>query len=115
MVGERSFEQFEEVAAELNPLMAAPLARLLCQANERLVDAARSHLADLGQPSALDGWSRLMVLAHLRYVASAMRRITTAALVGRSEPMYPGGRAKLRPTTIVPAGGESAEALLASI
>jgi hypothetical protein len=51
----------------------------------------------------------------LRYVASAMRRITTAALVGRSEPMYPGGRANLRPKTIVPAAGESAEALVASL
>ena len=115
MVGDRGDTKLEEVAAELDPLMAAPLAQLLCQANERLVDAARIHLADLGQPSALDGWSRLMVLAHLRYVASAMRRITTAALVGRSEPMYPGGRANVRPKTIVPAVGESAEALVASL
>jgi hypothetical protein len=56
-----------------------------------------------------------MVLAHLRYVASAMRRMTEGALAGRSEPMYPGGRAGLRPHTIVPAAGESAEALVASL
>jgi hypothetical protein len=115
VVGDRGDTQLEEVAAELNPLMAAPLTRLLCQANQRLVDAARDHIAALDQPSALDGWSRLMVLAHLRYVASAMRRITTAALVGRSEPMYPGGRANLRPKTIVPATGESADALVSSL
>jgi hypothetical protein len=115
VVGKRRFEQLEEVAAELNPMMAAPLTRLLRQANGRLVDAARDHVAELDQPSALDGWSRLMVLAHLRYVAKAMRRITTAALIGRSEPMYPGGRANLRPKTIVPAVGESAEALVASL
>ena len=115
MVGKRRFEQLEEVAVELDPFMAAPMTRLLCLANERLVDEARDHVAELDQPSALDGWSRLMVLAHLRYVASAMRRISTAALVGRSEPMYPGGRANLRPKTIVPAAGESAEALVASL
>ncbi|HUP72337.1 MAG TPA: maleylpyruvate isomerase N-terminal domain-containing protein [Acidimicrobiales bacterium] len=71
--------------------------------------------AELDRPSALEGWSRLMVLAHLRYVASAMRRMTEGALAGRSEPMYPGGRANLRPHTIVAAAGESAVALVASL
>lgn len=115
MVGDRGDTRLEEVAAELNPVMAAALVDLLREANARVVSAARHHVAELDAPSMLAGWSRLMVLAHLRYVASAMRRITTAALVGRSESMYPGGRANLRPKTIVPAVGESAEALVASL
>lgn len=41
------------------------------------------------------------VLAHLRYVAEAMNRMTEAALSGRREDMYPGGRENDRPATLL--------------
>lgn len=115
MVGDGGGTRLQAVAAELDLAIAAPLVQLLRQANERVVSAARVHVAHLDHPSKLDGWSRLMVLAHMRYVASAMRRMTEGALVGRSEAMYPGGRATLRPRTIVPSAGETVDALVASL
>jgi uncharacterized protein (TIGR03083 family) len=53
------------------------------------VDAADA--AELAEPSRLDGWSRLTVLAHLRYGALASARLTDDALAGRPAAFYPGG------------------------
>jgi uncharacterized protein (TIGR03083 family) len=87
----------------------------LDQATSRLVATIRENSGRLDEPSDLPGWSRTTVLAHLRYVAEAMCRITDAALVGRREDMYPGGRDHDRPRTLVLRDGESVEQLVDSV
>lgn len=80
-----------------------------------LLDAveAASEDALLG-PSLLTGWSRLTIVAHLRYVAAASRQMTHDALAGRATAMYPHGRAR-RPATLAPAAGESVADVVASL
>ena len=58
-------------------------------------------------PSLLPGWSRLTVLCHLRYGASALLRMTAEALAGEPTSYYPEGRAAQRPGTLGPQAGES--------
>src|SRR5436190_10787861 len=84
-------------------------------ATERLLAAVESASeTELLEPSALPGWSRLTIVAHVRYVAAASRRLTEAALAGRSGAMYPGGRGH-RPATLVPEPDESIGRLVASL
>jgi maleylpyruvate isomerase len=84
-------------------------------ATAALLDAVETASpTELLGPSSLPGWSRLTILAHLRYVAAASRRMTAAALAGRSGAMYPGGRGH-RPATLEPTAGESASAVVASL
>lgn len=94
---------------------AGPLLDALDHATARLVAAVREQLHLLDGPSLLPDWSRVTVLAHLRYVAEAMSRITAAALSGRREDMYPGGRDRDRPGTLVPRAGETVESLVESL
>lgn len=54
----------------------------------------------LEQPSALEGWSRLALVCHLRYGAQATRQMTVAGLSGRAASFYPAEQqraATLRP------------------
>ena len=57
-------------------------------------------------PSLLPGWSRLTVICHLRYGASAMLRMTRDALSGQETSYYPLGRSRQRPATLQPAPHE---------
>jgi uncharacterized protein (TIGR03083 family) len=69
--------------------------------------------AAFDRPSHLPGWSRLTIVCHLRYGATALIRMTSDALAGRETSYYPGGRAAHRPTTLAPAAGEQPEDVLA--
>ena len=44
---------------------------------------------ELAEPSALPGWTRRHVLAHVGYNARALRRLTAWARTGEPQPMYP--------------------------
>jgi uncharacterized protein (TIGR03083 family) len=81
-----------------------------------LVDSVR-HLGieQLGAPSALDGWSRLTILCHLRYGASALARMTRDTLAGEKTSYYPDGRSRQRSGTLVPANGEAADDVIDSL
>jgi maleylpyruvate isomerase len=63
--------------------------------------------AALSAPSRLPGWSRLTIVCHLRFGAVTLRRMTADALAGRPTAFYPDGREAQRPSTLVPAPGES--------
>ena len=92
-----------------------PALDALSRSTRAVVDAAASWTAaEVEQPAELPGWTRLTVLAHLRYVAAQMTRMTIAAQAGRSLNMYPDGRDRMRPATLVLAPGESIAQLLAS-
>jgi uncharacterized protein (TIGR03083 family) len=60
----------------------------------------------LEEPSSLPGWTRLTIACHLRYGASASRRMTIDARAGRPTSFYPAGRSLERPGTLVPGEGE---------
>jgi uncharacterized protein (TIGR03083 family) len=77
-------------------------------------------LHDLGveellAPSELPSWSRLTIVCHLRYGASALLRMTRDALAGRPTSYYPHGRAEQRPSTLVPRRGEESEMVVSSL
>ena len=72
------------------------LERLLCQVAEM----------DLSAPSLLPGWSRLTITCHLRFGAEANHSMTLATLDGKDASFYPEGRARQRPSTLVPRGNE---------
>jgi uncharacterized protein (TIGR03083 family) len=63
-------------------------------------------------PSQLPEWSRLTIVCHLRYGATALLRMTSDTLAGRETSYYPGGRATRRPATLAPAPGERPEDVL---
>lgn len=63
---------------------------------------------ELDAPSELPGWNRLTIVCHLRYGASALLRMTRAALGGRETSYYPEGRDRQRPATLRPAPNEAA-------
>jgi uncharacterized protein (TIGR03083 family) len=63
-------------------------------------------------PSRLPGWSRLTIVCHLRYGATALLRMTSDTLAGRETSYYPERRATQRPTTLAPAPGERPENVL---
>ena len=65
--------------------------------------------------SELPDWSRLSIICHLRYGASALRRMTHDTLAGRSTSYYPDGRAKQRPVTLRPRPGESSTEVVAGL
>jgi uncharacterized protein (TIGR03083 family) len=67
------------------------------------------------EPSALPEWSRLTVVCHLRYGATALLRITRDTLAGKPTAYYPGGRATQRPSTLEPAPGEHAPEVVSSL
>jgi maleylpyruvate isomerase len=94
---------------------AGPVLDALDRATARLTTVVARHVRVLDAPSSLPGWSRVTVLAHLRYVAEAMSRITDAAVAGRAEDMYPGGRDQVRPGTLVRRAGETVEQLVDSL
>jgi uncharacterized protein (TIGR03083 family) len=52
----------------------------------------------LASPSALDGWTRAEVVAHVAYGAKAAQRCTRAAVEGIHVPFYPGGDEERRRT-----------------
>ena len=62
--------------------------------------------AELEGPSELPGWSRLTIVCHLRYGTHALRRMTLDAVARRETAYYPQGRARQRPTTLLPALNE---------
>ena len=62
--------------------------------------------AGLEGPSELPGWTRLTIVCHLRYGTRALRRMTLDAVAGRETSYYPQGRARQRPTTLLPAPHE---------
>ncbi len=106
--------QVRALPTDLPGSSAGPVLNALDRATAHLTAIVRDHVRLLPEPSALPGWSRVTVLAHLRYVAEAMSRITEAALSGRSEDMYPGGRDKVRPSTLVLRDGQTVEDLVES-
>jgi maleylpyruvate isomerase len=71
--------------------------------------------ADLLAPSTLPGWSRLTIACHLRYGATALNRLTEAAVRGEPDVFYPGGRAQQRPGTLDPDPGEGPGDVVASL
>ena len=105
----------EHLAQDLQSDVAVVLVELLEDRNRQVVDVLGHRLAVMTGESLLDGWSRVAVVAHLRYIAEAMQRMTVAALEGRSEPMYPGGRAHARAATLVLRPGETVGSLVASL
>jgi hypothetical protein len=66
-------------------------------------------------PSDLVGWTRLTIVCHLRYGASALLRMTRDALAGRTTSYYPRGRSQQRPSTLEPQPAESATHVVASL
>ena len=66
----------------------------------------------LTAPSLLPDWSRLTIACHLRFGATALVRMTSDALEGRTTCYYPAGRPGERPGTLVPGPGESAAAVV---
>ncbi|MEO8693148.1 MAG: maleylpyruvate isomerase N-terminal domain-containing protein [Acidimicrobiales bacterium] len=70
---------------------------------------------DLALPSALEGWSRLTILCHLRYGATMTARMTRATVNRQPTAFYPEGRELQRPQTLRPAPGESARQVIASL
>lgn len=83
------------------------LAQVAAERTAQLIAAVRG-LDDgaLTAPSRLPGWSRLTIVCHLRYGASASLRMTEDTLAGRATSYYPGGRAAQRPVTLRPGPGE---------
>lgn len=69
----------------------------------------------LREQSRLPGWDRLTIVCHLRYGASASRRMTTDALDGRPTAFYPLGRAAQRPSSLQPQPGESPSEVVTSL
>jgi uncharacterized protein (TIGR03083 family) len=66
-------------------------------------------------PSDLAGWTRLTIVCHLRYGASALLRMTRDALAGRTTSYYSRGRAQQRPSTLEPRPTETAAHVVASL
>ena len=93
---------------ELSALAGARTARLVDEVRRLDTDGLRA-------PSELDGWSRLTILCHLRYGASALLRITRAVLAGREASYYPEGRAAQRPRTLEPEPSEAPEDVVTSL
>ena len=86
---------------------ARDLARVAAERTQRLIATLQQlDEAVLEEPSRLPGWSRLTIVCHLRYGNHALRRMTLDALEGRETSYYPDGRARQRPTTLMPAPGE---------
>lgn len=74
---------------------------------QRLVATLRNlDEVELEGPSQLPGWSRLTIVCHLRYGNDALLRMTLDALAGRETSYYPQGRARARPTTLLPTRDE---------
>jgi maleylpyruvate isomerase len=78
-------------------------------AGERAVAAALDELTDdrLRQPSALPGWTRAHVVAHLARNADALVNLCTWARTGVETPMYPSRDARdtaIENTATLPAG-----------
>lgn len=89
------------------------VARVATDRTAQLVAAMRGlDAGTLGGASRLPGWSRLTIVCHLRYGASALMRMTADALVGRETSHYPGGRAAQRQVTLSPAPGEQPQDVL---
>jgi maleylpyruvate isomerase len=95
-------------APELAALAAARTARLVQMLRELDGDRLRA-------PSDLEGWSRLTIVCHLRYGASALLRMTRDVLAGRATAYYPDGRATQRPGTLEPHLGEAAAEVIDSL
>lgn len=86
---------------------AGELARAAADRTHQLLAALRElSEAAFDAPSRLPGWSRLTIVCHLRYGATALRRMTADAVAGRTTAYYPDGRARQRPATLRPAPGE---------
>jgi hypothetical protein len=101
-----------EIACEAEMVQEEPAGALLCEAiRSRTADVAAALAAAgraaLSELSSLPGWARLTIACHLRYGASASRRMTMDALAGRATSFYPAGRSLERPGTLVPDEGEA--------
>lgn len=107
--------RIRSLLTDLAGTSAREVLELLDRATARLTAAVRDHIDVLEEPSSLPGWCRVTVLAHLRYVAEAMLRMTDAHLSGRAEDMYPGGRDKVRPGTLRLRPGEAVGELVDSL
>jgi hypothetical protein len=107
----------------IEPEIAAMLSETSRKRTEGIVAALGAGSEDasadgsewLAGPTLLEGWSRLTVACHLRYGARASRRMTLEALAGEKTSFYPGGRSSVRPSTLVPADGESPSQVLVSL
>lgn len=99
-----------------SPSDGARIAKTCGDTTDRLVEQLRGLSdGDLLGPSALPRWSRLTVVCHLRYGATACRRMTEDALAVRPASYYPGGRARQRPSTLEPGDGEQPADVVASL
>ncbi len=97
----------EELAA------AAAVARASAARTTQLLTMLRElDAAAFEGSSHLPGWSRLTIVCHLRYGATALLRMTSDTIAGRETSYYPGGRGTQRPTTLAPAPGERPEDVL---
>jgi maleylpyruvate isomerase len=81
------------ISEDPQPAEAARLLDTVDRATQQLsASLAGVSVADLVEPSLLDGWSRAHVVAHLANVADAMVGMTRDAMADRPTRMYPGGR-----------------------
>lgn len=85
---------------------AGEMAAVAARRTTQLISLLRRPDVALHGPSLLPGWSRLTVVCHLRYGATALLRMSFDALAGREAAYYPSGRARQRPATLVPGRGE---------
>jgi maleylpyruvate isomerase len=94
------------LSADPEPEAVPALLDAVDAATRRLQEAVAG-LSDeeLRAPSQLPGWSRAVVLAHLRHVARASVRVVDEALAGKPTAFYPGGREE-RQASLVVAGDE---------
>jgi maleylpyruvate isomerase len=91
-----------------------PLRAALAEATVRLAaDAARLTDADVAAPSALPGWTRGHVLAHVHLNAEAFCGVLAAAAAGEPGRMYPGQQE--RDAAIEQAASRSAAAHVAAL
>ena len=70
---------------------------------------------ELREPSRLPEWSRLTIVCHLRFGATALSRLTRSAVLGVPVAYYPEGREVQRGGTLVPLAGESPQDVVESL
>jgi uncharacterized protein (TIGR03083 family) len=97
---------------DLSPQLVDAAARRTAEIVERLRGRPDD---DLTAPSQLPEWSRLTIVCHLRYGAAALGRMTSATVRGEPASYYPGGRAQVRPSTLVPRPDEQPADVVTSL
>ena len=91
------------LAADPEPEAVPALLDAVDTATRRLESAVVGLSDDeLRAPSRLPGWSRAVIVTHLRHVAGASLRMINESLSGHPTAFYPGGRTEREASLVVP-------------